>query len=379
VVGSLGRMPSILDSIRFSRVVNVARSHLRSVMAGLRSIASGRRVSDVRSNTGPSRTNIRSPQAIGSPSISEQGDAGGLARGVREAGAQNGRSDQGVPFHPAPHPKLTIRTPGAIPPSERTVDSAPGDVAHKHLARRAAVGSGDHMSASRGMVANSVLRAGYTEEVAARSRRAHANLVYSSYIPPTIQRLSFVSQELAAAAVSSVSSRGAGFSNVETTLGGVARQQVPTAPTTSTAAGRFDTLAASGGECTNRAAKAAFQSLRPPTVRAAALNNKSIAAPRLALASGLQGGTITQQSARRALSPATPARTDISVNGSEQRNNSTAQESAPPTQGDVYLDGSLVGRWMARTLAEQAGRPPTGGPAFDPTRSPFPPGRMIGG
>jgi hypothetical protein len=46
--------------------------------------------------------------------------------------------------------------------------------------------------------------------------------------------------------------------------------------------------------------------------------------------------------------------------------------------GDVYLDGALMGRWLARTLAEQAGRPASSGPGFDPTRSPFPAGRMIG-
>jgi hypothetical protein len=53
--------------------------------------------------------------------------------------------------------------------------------------------------------------------------------------------------------------------------------------------------------------------------------------------------------------------------------------SGGPTQGDVFLDGTLVGRWLARKLAHEVGRPPSGSPAFDPTRSPFPPGRMIGG
>ena len=50
-----------------------------------------------------------------------------------------------------------------------------------------------------------------------------------------------------------------------------------------------------------------------------------------------------------------------------------------PTQGDVYLDGALMGRWMARSLAREAGRPPAGGSAFDTRRNPLPAGRMIGG
>jgi hypothetical protein len=57
----------------------------------------------------------------------------------------------------------------------------------------------------------------------------------------------------------------------------------------------------------------------------------------------------------------------------------TAAAGGGPTQGDVFLDGTLVGRWMARKMAQEAGRPPSGSSAFDPTRSPFPPGRMIGG
>jgi hypothetical protein len=60
-------------------------------------------------------------------------------------------------------------------------------------------------------------------------------------------------------------------------------------------------------------------------------------------------------------------------------NETVAPTSGGPTQGDVFLDGTLVGRWMARKLAHEVGRPPSGSPAFDPTRSPFPPGRMIGG
>ena len=55
------------------------------------------------------------------------------------------------------------------------------------------------------------------------------------------------------------------------------------------------------------------------------------------------------------------------------------QNGAGQIQGDVYLDGTLLGRWMSRALSREAGRPPTGGAWFDPRRSPLPPGRMIGG
>lgn len=49
-----------------------------------------------------------------------------------------------------------------------------------------------------------------------------------------------------------------------------------------------------------------------------------------------------------------------------------------PTEGDVYLDGTLVGRWMARALTQAAARQPNSGAAFDPTRSRLPVGTMIG-
>lgn len=52
---------------------------------------------------------------------------------------------------------------------------------------------------------------------------------------------------------------------------------------------------------------------------------------------------------------------------------------AAPTQGDVYLDGALMGRWMARALAADAARPASGSAGFDPRRSAYPAGAMIGG
>jgi hypothetical protein len=57
---------------------------------------------------------------------------------------------------------------------------------------------------------------------------------------------------------------------------------------------------------------------------------------------------------------------------------SVSTERQTPTEGDVYLDGTLVGRWMARTLGRAAGRPASGGTAFDATRNRLPSGTMIG-
>ena len=49
-----------------------------------------------------------------------------------------------------------------------------------------------------------------------------------------------------------------------------------------------------------------------------------------------------------------------------------------PLQGDVYLDGTLMGRWLARHLTDAAARPANGSASFDPRRNAFPTGAMIG-
>ncbi len=43
-------------------------------------------------------------------------------------------------------------------------------------------------------------------------------------------------------------------------------------------------------------------------------------------------------------------------------------------QGDVYLDGTRVGRWMSGLMAREAARPPIGGRSFNPRDSPARPG-----
>jgi len=59
----------------------------------------------------------------------------------------------------------------------------------------------------------------------------------------------------------------------------------------------------------------------------------------------------------------------------------TAQDggsSGGPTQGDVYLDGARVGRWMATYLARSAARPPGGTTGFDPRQTIAWPGAAVG-
>ena len=41
-----------------------------------------------------------------------------------------------------------------------------------------------------------------------------------------------------------------------------------------------------------------------------------------------------------------------------------------PTGGDVYLDGALVGRWLADHLARESTRPPAGPTGFDTRLTP---------
>lgn len=50
-----------------------------------------------------------------------------------------------------------------------------------------------------------------------------------------------------------------------------------------------------------------------------------------------------------------------------------------PAEGDVYLDGERMGRWMARQLSRALDRPRDGGTGFDPALSPRWPGTLGGG
>jgi hypothetical protein len=54
------------------------------------------------------------------------------------------------------------------------------------------------------------------------------------------------------------------------------------------------------------------------------------------------------------------------------------REGGGPMQGDVYLDGTRMGRWIADRLAREAGRPAGGGTAFDPRMGVAWPGSLQG-
>lgn len=51
---------------------------------------------------------------------------------------------------------------------------------------------------------------------------------------------------------------------------------------------------------------------------------------------------------------------------------------AGPTHGDVFLDGTRVGRWMSERMTREADRPPSGPTGFDGRRSPAWPGATVG-
>jgi hypothetical protein len=55
-----------------------------------------------------------------------------------------------------------------------------------------------------------------------------------------------------------------------------------------------------------------------------------------------------------------------------------AAASSGPVQGDVFLDGARVGRWMSDRLAREADRPQAGMTGFDPRLGPAWPGSLHG-
>ena len=50
-----------------------------------------------------------------------------------------------------------------------------------------------------------------------------------------------------------------------------------------------------------------------------------------------------------------------------------------PTGGDVFLDGTRMGTWLADHLAREVARPQSGATGFDPRLTPAWPGTLQGG
>ena len=55
-----------------------------------------------------------------------------------------------------------------------------------------------------------------------------------------------------------------------------------------------------------------------------------------------------------------------------------AQAGGGPTRGDVFLDGTRMGRWVSDNLAREATRPQAGNTGFDPRIGPTWPGTLQG-
>jgi hypothetical protein len=53
-------------------------------------------------------------------------------------------------------------------------------------------------------------------------------------------------------------------------------------------------------------------------------------------------------------------------------------DASGPTHGDVFLDGTRVGTWMADRFARAASRPPVGATGVDPMVAPGWPGALQG-
>lgn len=89
-------------------------------------------------------------------------------------------------------------------------------------------------------------------------------------------------------------------------------------------------------------------------------------------------------SARMAAAPANPAAVfSPTASVAPSASPSYAPPAASPRsreagmRGDVFLDGTRVGRWMSEQMARDAGRPNTGPTGFDPRRSPAWPGAAV--
>jgi len=94
--------------------------------------------------------------------------------------------------------------------------------------------------------------------------------------------------------------------------------------------------------------------------------------------------TLADTSAPASASPATKElRRSVAGGGApgakERDTEQAGVRDAGPQEGDVFLDGLLVGRWMSRFLNREASRASAGPTGFDPRRGQLLPGVTVGG
>lgn len=90
-------------------------------------------------------------------------------------------------------------------------------------------------------------------------------------------------------------------------------------------------------------------------------------------------GFVPAVAARLSRSTASDKGASIAAAATEAANPASSGATNDTPLGDVYLDGALLGKWLARTLTREIGRPPTGGASFDGRRTAMLPGRLIVG
>jgi hypothetical protein len=184
----------------------------------------------------------------------------------------------------------------------------------------------------------------------------------------------------------------------------IAREDASQAqPGTAQVAGRADALARWGAEKTQAAPLPAAQ----PALKAETENG--FAGPMSLLSAlclsggspvGIQGDdcstavdedvaapyneTPADISAPESASPATmplrrPAAGGGAPSAKERDTEQAGAREAGPQEGDVFLDGMLVGRWMSRFLNREVSRASAGPTGFDPRRGRLLPGVTVGG
>ena len=93
-----------------------------------------------------------------------------------------------------------------------------------------------------------------------------------------------------------------------------------------------------------------------------------------------------QEASRRSVAPVADTSRgrvaeQVAIGTTPDRARTESQHQKPangPTHGDVFLDGALVGRWMADRMTRDADRPPSGPTGFDARRSAAWPGATVG-